>query len=50
MKWRWAIAIGAYRDHDRVISRRGEAAEMAGHGKAVAAVLWMAGKKSSCSR
>jgi hypothetical protein len=39
MKWRWAIAAGAYRDHDRVISRRGEAAEIADHRKAVAVAL-----------
>jgi hypothetical protein len=34
MKWRWAIAVGAYHDHNRVISRCGEVAEMTGHRKA----------------
>jgi hypothetical protein len=34
MNWRWEIAAGAYHDHDRVISKRGEATEMAGHRKA----------------
>jgi ribosomal protein S27AE len=47
MKWRYIIVVGAYHDHNRLISRCGEVAEMASHRKASTVALWTTGKKKS---